>query len=295
MHVDLHRAAGGTRARQRRHLALGHRRMRHREAGVRDRGRHCRRGGCRGGGCCGCGGRQGRGRSRIGNRGFTAPATTAAPASQCQTQHGCAAQAIDHRAGRFGQQGAGFGGMICARCDCGGGTLQPLRGGCACGRTAGLGQIHQHERAVRQCANGARGRGDVHRAGRRFGKFQMAGRADTARAVEAQQLHGLGLVGAMGAIGQVVDENAVVQLLDHGLGGRLAGVLVIEPESVARPHDDAGGASPEMGARDGPVRGTGFDDESHGICGMRRSAAMTERPSGRCCQTGTVLLSPRCG
>ena len=185
--------------------------------------------------------------------------------------------------------------MICARCDCGGGTLQPLRGGCACGRTAGLAQIHQHERAVRQCANGACGRGDVHRAGRRFGKFQMAGRADTARAVEAQQLHGLGLVGAMGTVGQVVDENAVVQLLDHGLGGRLAGVLVIEPESVARPHDDAGGASPEMGARDGPVRGTGFDDESHGICGMRRSAAMTERPSGRCCQTGTVLLSPRCG
>lgn len=99
----------------------------------------------------------------------------------------------------------------------------------------------------------------------------------------------------MGVIGQVVDENAVVQLLDHGLGRRLAGVLVIEPESVARPHDDAGGASPEMGARDGPVRGTGFDDESHGICGMRRSAAMTERPSGRRCQTGTVLLSPRCG
>ena len=248
MHVDLHRAAGGARARQRGHLALGHGRMRHREAGVRDRRRHRRRGGRRGGRCCGCGGRQGRGRSRIGNRGFTAPATTTAPASQCQAQHGCAAQSIDHRAGRFGQQGAGFGGMICTRCDCGGGTLQPLRGGCACGRTAGLGQIHQHERAVRQCANGARGRRDVHRADCCFGKFQVAGRADTARAVEAQQLHGLRLIGSLGTIGQVVDENAVVQLLDHGLGRRFAGVLVIEPESVARPHDDAGGASPEMGA-----------------------------------------------
>ena len=295
MHVDLHRAAGRARARQRRYLALGHRRMRHREAGVRDRGRHRWRGGCRRGGrCCGRGGRQGRGRSRIGNRGFTAPAT-AAPASQCQAQHGCAAQAIDHRAGRFGQQGAGVGGMICTRCDGGGGAIQPFRGSTCCCRIVGLGQVHQHERAVRQCANGARGRRDVYRADCCFGKFQMAGRADTARAVEAQQLHGLGLVGAMGVIGQVVDENAVVQLLDHGLGRRLAGVLVIEPESVARPHDDAGGASPEMGARDGPVRGTGFDDESHGICGMRRSAAMTERPSGRRCQTGTVLLSPRCG
>ena len=293
MHVDLHRAAGRARARQRGYLALGHRRMRHREAGVRDRGRHDRCGGRRGG-CGGGRGQRGGGSGCVGHSDFTTPAASTA-AAQRQAQHGCTAQAIDHRAGRFGQQGAGFGGMICTRCDCGGGTLQPLRGGGACGRTAGLGQIHQYERAVRQCANGTRGRGDVHRAGRRFGKFQVAGRADTARAVEAQQLHGLGLVGAMGVIGQVVDENAVVQLLDHGLGRRLAGVLVIEPESVARPHDDAGGASPEMGARDGPVRGTGFDDESHGICGMRRSAAMTERPSGRRCQTGTVLLSPRCG
>ena len=244
MHVDLHRGAGRARARQRGHLALGHRRMRHREAGVGDRRRHRRRGGRRRGG--GCGGK-GRGCSRIGNRRFAAAAPTA-PAGQCQAQHGCAAQTVDHRAGRFGQQGAGFGGMICTLRDCGGSAVQSLRGGAPCGHAAGLGQIHQHERAVRQCANGARGRGDVHRAGRRFGKFQMAGRADAARAVEAQQFHGLRLIGPLGAVGQVVDENAVVQLLDHGLGRRLAGVLVIEPESVARPHDDAGGASPEMGA-----------------------------------------------
>ena len=248
MHVDLHRATGRARARQRGHLALGHRRMRHREAGVCDRWRYRRRGGRRGGRCCGRGGRQGRGRRCIGNWRFTAPVAATAPAGQCQAQHGCTAQAVDHRAGRFGQQGAGVGGMICTRCDCGGGTLQPLRGGGACGRATGLAQIHQHERAVRQCANGTRGRGDVHRAACRFGKLQVAGRTDAARAVEAQQLHGLGLTGIPGVLGQVVDENAVVQLLDHSLGRRLAGVLVIEPESVARPHDDAGGASPEMGA-----------------------------------------------
>ena len=155
-------------------------------------------------------------------------------------------------------------------------------GGAGDGGTACGGRVMQHEGAIGQGADGGRRRRDVdHAAVTGPGQLEVAGGADAAGAVEADQLDG-GRCGRTARIAQVIDQDAVVQLLDDGLRRGLAGFLVDQPEDVPRLDGQSGRARSQAGTGDGAMRITGFDNECHEVSADRKSPVWHRRPSVGC-------------